>query len=92
MILKTTSATIFDTEAISRNDLIRVQHRTWSEAMNGLVVKAAEEIIRVLVVAPIPNVQNHIDIPAAEVENGEWNILWSRDLATINEERGFDET
>ena len=85
-LLTTSSVTAIDTTAIAKGDLIRAKYTAWDSAINGVVASVTDKLIRVLYIGTGGNVTNYFVITADELEDGLWEVSWSADLTTINEE------
>lgn len=85
-LLKKSTITAFDTEAIKKGDLIRAKYKTWPEPRNGIVTAVSEQRITVLYLPGLHNVSNYFPITAEEAAAGLWSLLWSSDLVDINQQ------
>ncbi len=84
-LLKESTSTLFDTDAIQKGALIYAKHECWDEAKTGIVSAVKPDGIRVLYHPNIANVTAFFNIFADDVVNGSWEIRWSADLETINQ-------
>ncbi|MCD8011647.1 MAG: DUF5026 domain-containing protein [Lachnospiraceae bacterium] len=82
-LLKESTNTLFDTDAIQKGAMIYAKHECWDEAKSGIVSAVKSDGIRVLYHPNIANVTAFFNIFADDVANGEWQIRWSEDLETI---------
>jgi hypothetical protein len=80
----TSGAPAFNTEAITKGDLIRAQYSAWDEARNGQVVSVTAEEIRVIWQPGIRNVTNYFAIYAEEAAAGLWSVKWTPDMETVH--------
>ena len=82
---------VFDTTNVHKGDLIRAKYQNWDDAQNGLVTAVSESELTVLFLPGLGNATNYYTIQAVEVEQGQWAVLWSSDLVTINSEGNMDD-
>ena len=61
------------------------KHASWDEGKTGIVTAVTDTTLVALFHPGIGNVINHFIIPIGEVEKGEWDVRWSKDLTTVNE-------
>lgn len=79
----TEKAPIFDLEKIRIGDFVRARHRTWKEEMNGIVVSVHPEQARIIYLPGIYHAIRYFTIRAQELHDGEWAIMHSRDLQSV---------
>ncbi len=80
------TASIFDTDEITRGSLMFAQHSTWDEGVSGIVTEVNEKYIRLQFLPSINNVINHTTIQASDVVAGYWTIRYSTDgMETVTE-------
>lgn len=82
-ILSTATVTAVNAAAIAKGDFIRAKYRAWRSAHNGIVAGVSAEEIRVLYIGDGANVTNYFVVRADEIEEGLWDISWSRDFSDI---------
>ena len=87
-ILKRSERDVFDTAQIKRGYFVSGQHKSWSEAVNGLVADVSEDELLIQFLPEIRNVTNHYRIRTEEVAAGEWILKLSPDLVTVEEVEG----
>lgn len=75
----------FDASVIKAGYAIYGKHASWDEGKTGIVTAVTDTTLVALFHPGIGNVINHFIIPIGEVEKGEWDVRWSKDLATVNE-------
>mgnify|MGYP001623812004 CR=1 FL=1 len=78
---------IFDINVLKEGYLIYGRHRSWAEGIGGFIAAITEDRITVQYHPSIRNVTNHYYILASEVAEGEWDILASKDMVVIYEEK-----
>lgn len=76
----------FDKESIANGNFISAQYRTWPEPRNGLVAAVSDDKLTIIFLPGFGNVSNYYTIRVAEVADGSWNVRWSPDLETIEED------
>lgn len=89
-LIRQSGVAVFDPQAIRRGDLLRARYNGWNEARNGLVFRMEPERLTVQFMPAVGNVSAFYVIQAGEVERGEWEILWSRDLETVERTGGAE--
>ena len=82
-LVVTREATVFDLEKIGVGDFVRARHRTWKEDINGIVVYICAERAEIVYLPKIHRATRYFTIRAQEVQNGEWSIVHSRDLESV---------
>ncbi len=76
----------FDLAQIRRGDCIRVKRAGDATAKNGFVTEVTVNKLRLLYCNTQNNATSYLDIPAADVSVGVWEIYWTRDFQTVNYE------
>lgn len=84
-LLTEKTAAAFDLAQIGRGHLLWARHFSWDEGKAGFVTAAKEDRLVVQYYPGIGNVTNHFIIPASEAANGQWEIRWSADMASVQE-------
>jgi hypothetical protein len=74
----------FDLSAIHHGDVIRVKRAEEQHAINGIVMRANERDLLVLVAASHGNSTRYFDITALEVSAGVYELWWTSDFVTID--------
>ena len=85
-LLKETTETGFDTDAIRRGDMIRAKYKSWDAPCNGIVAYATPEKIRVLYLTTTGFVSNFYTIHLLDVLDGLWEIQWASDFENVHTE------
>ncbi|MCI8843879.1 MAG: DUF5026 domain-containing protein [Oscillospiraceae bacterium] len=76
----------FDLAQIRRGDCIRVKRTGDTTAKNGFVTEAATNKLRLLYCNTQNNAASYLEITAADVAVGVWEIYWTQDFQTVNYE------
>lgn len=76
----------FDTTQIQRGDCIRIRRNGDTTARNGFVTEVRAERMRVLCCNVQNNATSYLDVTAADVAIGVWEIYWTSDFQSINYE------
>ena len=74
----------FDLSMISRGDLIRIRRAGDTTPRNGIVTRISEGQMEILFANVQNNATSFLQVNAADVAIGVWEIRWSTDLSTIN--------
>jgi len=85
-LIKNETHEVFDLEQIRRADCIRIRRTGDTEYRNGFVTETAPGRIRLLYCNVQNNASSYLDITAADVAVGVWEIYWTRDFQTVNYE------
>ena len=85
-LLKETTGTGFDTDAVRRGDMIRAKYKSWDAPCNGIVAYATPEKIRVLYLTTTGFVSNFYTIHLLDVLDGLWEIQWASDFENVHTE------
>lgn len=73
----------FDLAKIAVGDFVRARHRTWKDDINGIVVYVCAEKAQIVYLPKVHRATRYFTIRASEIQNGEWAIVHSRDLASV---------
>lgn len=76
----------FDTAQIQRGDCIRVRRTGDTTARNGFVTEVTPDRARILFCNTQNNATSYLDIMAADVAIGVWEVYWTQDFRTVNYE------
>ena len=76
----------FDLAQIRRGDCIRVKRAGDSTAKNGFVTEITANKLRLLYSNTQNNASSYLEITAADVSVGLWEIYWTQDFQTVNYE------
>ena len=76
----------FDLAQIRRGDCIRVKRTGDTTAKNGFVTEAATNKLRLLYCNTQNTAASDLEITAAYVAVGVWEIYWTQDFQTVNYE------
>ena len=76
----------FDLAQIGRGDCIRVRRAGDTTARNGFVTEATPEKLRIQYCNAQNNATSNLDIKAADVAIGVWEIWWTRDFQAVGYE------
>ena len=79
----TKEAPAFDLAQIGTGDFVRARHRTWKDDINGIVVYIDTETAQIVYLPKVHRATRYFTIRASEIQNGEWAMMHSRDLQTI---------
>lgn len=85
-LIRSATHTEFDLAQIRRGDCIRVKRAGDATARNGFVTEVTANKLRLLYCNTQNNATSYLDIPAADVSVGVWEIYWTRDFQTVNYE------
>ncbi len=85
-LIKSAAHEEFDLSQIRRGDCIRVKRAGDATAKNGFVTEAAANKLRLLYCNTQNNATSYLDILAADVAVGVWEIYWTQDFQTVNYE------
>ena len=77
---------VFDLEQIHRADCIRIRRTGDSTYKNGFVTEVNPDRLRLLYCNTQNNATSYLDITAADVAVGVWEIYWTGDFQTGNYE------
>ena len=82
-LISSTETPVFDATAIQQRDLIRARYHTWPEARNAIVVSVDGDTLQAIFLPGVHAATCYYTIKAQEVADGKWDVLYSRDLATV---------
>ena len=82
----------FDLAQVGRGDCIRVKRAGDTTARNGFITEATAARLRILYCNTQNNASSYLDITAADVAIGVWEIYWTRDFQTVNYECNAPQT
>ena len=82
----------FDLAQVGRGDCIRVKRAGDTTARNGFITEARATRLRILYCNTQNNASSYLDITAADVAIGVWEIYWTRDFQTVNYECNAPQT
>lgn len=82
----------FDLAQVGRGDCIRVKRAGDTTARNGFITEATATRLRILYCNTQNNASSYLDITAADVAIGVWEIYWTRDFQTVNYECNAPQT
>ena len=68
---------------IKKGSFIRVRHKNWAEARNGLVARVTPNYLLILWLTGVNRNASYFSIWNREVANGEWDIWLSFDCEEI---------
>ena len=82
----------FDTAQIQRGDCVRIRRTADTTARNGFVTEVTPDKLRVLYCNTQNNANSYLDITAADVAIGVWEVYWTSDFQTVNYEYNAPQT
>ena len=85
-LIKNETRTVFDLSLIGRGDCIHFRRAGDTTARNGFVTEAKECKLTVLYCNVQNNACSYIEITAADVALGAWDVYWTRDFQTVYHE------
>lgn len=85
-LIKNETHEVFDLSQIHRADCIRIRRAGDMEFRNGFVTEITPDRLRLLYCNIQNNATSYLDIIAADVAIGVWEIYWTSDFQTINYE------
>jgi hypothetical protein len=74
----------FDRTVINRGDAIRVRRATSNDPRNGIVTRATDDMLEILVSNIQNNATSFLQIFAGDVAIGVWEVWWTSDFSNIN--------
>ncbi len=77
---------IFDSTVITRGDCIRFKRSNDAAFRNGIVTRVTERTVEILYSNIQNNQTSYLQILAADVTKGVWELHWSTDFITIQHE------
>lgn len=90
-LIKHATQSVFDLSLVQRGDCIRFRRAGDTVARNGFVTEAKSNKLTILYCNVQNNACSYIDIKAADVALGIWDIFWTQDFQTIYHEGKEDE-
>lgn len=87
-LIKSASHQEFDLDQIRRGDCIQVRRSGEPAVRNGFVTEVTADLMRVLYCNIQNNATSYLEIRAADVGIGMWEIRWTQDFQTVNHEPG----
>ncbi len=91
-LVKDTAVKIFDLETVRRGDCIRIRRTGDTEYRNGFITKADEKELQILYCNTQNTAQSYLNVTAADVAIGVWEVWWTADFQTVNYEYNGGET
>lgn len=85
-LIKNATHEEFDLTQIQRGDCIRIKRAGDTTAKNGFVTDVSPNKLRILYCNTQNNATSYLDLTAADVAIGVWEIYWTRDFQTIEYE------
>lgn len=82
----------YDLTQIQRGDCIRIRRAGDTTAKNGFVTEVTHDRLRVLYCNTQNNATSYLDIKAADVAIGIWEVYWTNDFQTVNYEFNAQQT
>ena len=82
----------FDTAQIQRGDCVRIRRTGDTTARNGFVTEVTPDKLRVLYCNTQNNANSYLDITAADVAIGVWEVYWTSDFQSVNYEYNAPQT
>lgn len=83
-LIKTENKTLVDTSQIHRGDCIRVRRAADTTVRNGFVTEVDAEKIRLLYCNTQNYATSYLDITAADLQLGAYEVWWTTDFETVN--------
>lgn len=83
---------VFDTAQIQRGDCIRIRRVGDTTARNGFVTEVLPDKVRLLYCNIQNNATSYLDLTAADVSAGIWEVHWTSDFKTVNYEHNAPQT
>ena len=80
------SQDVFNLEQIQRGDCIHIRRTGDTTFRNGFVTEVSTDRLRLLYCNTQNNATSYLDVMAADVVIGVWEIYWTSDFQTINYE------
>lgn len=85
-LIKNATHDEFDLAQIQRGDCIRIKRAGDTTAKNGFVTDVSPNKVRILYCNTQNNATSYLDLTAADVAIGVWEIYWTHDFQTIEYE------
>ena len=86
MLIIDANVKVFDLSVIQRGDCVRIKRAGDTVYRNGFVTKTDDKKIEILYCNIQNNATSYLQILAADVAIGVWEIWWTTDFQTINYE------
>lgn len=83
-LIKTETQTLIDTSQVTRGDCIRVRRTGDTTYRNGFVTEVDAEKIRLLYCNIQNNATSYMDLTAADIALGAWEVFRTTDFITID--------
>lgn len=94
-LIKSETQTVYDLSQIQRGDCIRIRRAGDTTARNGFVTETTVDRLVVLYCNVQNNATSYLEVFAADVAMGVWDIYWTTDFQEIKHEpqdSGSEET
>ncbi len=91
-LIKSATHEEFDLSQVRRGDCIRIKRAGDTIARNGFVTEATAGRLRILYCNAQNNASSYLEITAADVAIGVWEIYWTQDFQTVNYECNAPQT
>ena len=85
-LIKSETQTVYDLPQIQRGDCIRIRRAGDTTARNGFVTEAAADRLVVLYCNVQNNATSYLEVLAADVAVGAWEIYWTTDFQDVKHE------
>ena len=85
-LIKSETQTVYDLSQIQRGDCIRIRRAGDTTARNGFVTEAAADRLVVLYCNVQNNATSYLEVLAADVAVGAWEIYWTTDFQAVKHE------
>ena len=85
-LIKSETQTEYDLSQIQRGDCIRIRRAGDTTARNGFVTEAAADRLVVLYCNVQNNATSYLEVLAADVAVGAWEIYWTTDFQDVKHE------
>ena len=85
-LIKSETHTVYDLSQIQRGDCIRIRRAGDTTARNGFVTEAAADRLVVLYCNVQNNATIYLEVLAADVAVGAWEIYWTTDFQDVKHE------
>ncbi len=85
-LITKSSRDVYDLSQIQRGDCIHIRRTGDTTYRNGFVTEVTADRMRMLYCNIQNNATSYLDVLAADVAVGIWEIYWTRDFQTVNYE------
>lgn len=85
-LIKSVTDNQIDTSAISSGCCVRAKRTGWMDWRNGFVTEVVPDHVTVLYSTGAGNAVNYFDVPADEVAAGLWQMYWTADFVTVQQQ------